>query len=318
METIKTRKIIPVQSPCFIAYKDPLVNYFWLRPYVDMGLKHKIWGIAVNGQVFRLVHEEDGNWYQAIKLGETTIEPKTQKEYKITGMPTTTVIDIATYYRREFDATVQLLQGLGIKAEPWRNGWYWTTEDNGDNATVMDMANGHIEFVPKKMRNGYVRLVSNRIVKKPDVMDYPLAYLIDGHLEIANDYHPELRDKLWGLHVAKSYVCMRLTYEPEKMTVTDGLALGKSLTSEALRIDLPKTAYVDDIGKDKDGINNTLAKLAAYGAKVDLIYSKDLFWLTNSLYDKKGFVTYGNRFMPINEVCLCRLFGKNKGKTVII
>lgn len=310
METIKTKKIIPVQAPCFIAYQDPLCNYFWLRPYVDMGLKHKIWGIAVNGQVFRIVHEQDGNWYQA---------PKFEKNLNnLPTTPSTTVIDIASYYRREFDATVQLLQSLGIKAEPWRNGWYWTTEDNGDNATVLDMANGKLELVPKKMRNGYVRLVSNYIVKKPDIMDYPLAYLNDGHLELANDYRSELKDKLWGLHVAKSYVCMRLTYEKEKMTVTDGLNLGKSLSDDKLRIDLPTTAHVDGIGREKDAINNTLAKLAAYGAKVDLIYSKDLFWLTNSLYAKKGFVTYGNRFMPMDEICLCRLFGKNKGKTVVI
>ena len=310
MDRIKTRKIIPVQAPCFIAYKDPLVNYFWLRPYVDMGLKHKIWGIALNGQVFRLVHEEDGDWDQAPKFEEN--------RNKLPAIPSTTVIDIASYYRREFDATVELLQSLGIKAEPWRNGLYWTSEEDGDNATVLNMRKGSFEFRPKDTYNIYIRLVSNYIVKKPDIMDYPLAYLIDGHLEIANDYHPELRDKLWGLHVAKSYVCMKLSYEPEKMTVTDGLALGKSLSGEALRIDLPKTDYVDGIGREKDGINNTLAKLAAYGAKVDLIYSKDLFWLTNSLYDKKWFVTYGNRMIPVEEAALCRLFGKNKGKTVII
>jgi hypothetical protein len=232
MAALETRRIRPVQAPCLIAYRDPLAGYFWLRPYVDMSLKNKIWGIAINGQVFKLVHEEDGNWYQAKKLGET------KNDHKITGMPSTTVIDIASYYRREFDATARFLQELGIKAEPWRNGWYWSTEDNGDDATVMDMANGRIEFIPKKMKNGYVRLVSNYIIKKPDCVGYPLAYLIDGHLELSSDFRANLKDKLWGLHVAKSYLCMRLTFEPEKMTVDEGLELGKSLSTDALRIDL--------------------------------------------------------------------------------
>jgi hypothetical protein len=318
METIKTKKIIPVQAPCLIAYRDPLAGYFWLRPYVDMGLKSKIWGIAVNGQVFKLVHEEDGNWYQAKKLGDTKINPITQKEHKITGMPTTTVIDIASYWRREFDKTVQLLQNLGIKAETWRNGWYWTTEDNGDDATVMDMANGRIEFQPKKMRNGYIRLISNYIVKKPDVMDYPLAYLVDGHLEIANDFRPELRDKLWGLHVSKRFLCMKLTYEPNKMTVDKGFALGQSLSTSQLKVDLPEKEIVDDIAKEKDSINDTLAKLSAYGANVDLIFSKDLIWLTKTLYEDRGFLSYNYSFVLKDQACLCRMFAKNKGKTVVI
>ena len=309
METLKTKKIISVQAPCFIAYRDPLAGYFWLRPYVDLGLRNKIWGIAINGQVFKLVHEEDGSWYQAKKLGDTLSRAK---------MPSTTVIDIASYYRREFNATIEQLQQLGIKAEPWRRGWYWTTEDDGEKATVMDMANGQIDFVEKKMRNGYVRLVSNYITQKPDCVGYTLAYLINGHLELSSDFRANLKDKLWGLHIAKSYLCMKLTYEPQKMTVNEGLELGKTLSTDALCVDLPSRNNVDDIGKEKDTINDTLVKLSAYGVKVDLLQSKEMNWLTNTLWNKKGFITYGNRFISIEEACTCRLFAKNKGKTVII
>jgi len=309
MKDLHTKTIWPVQSPCLIAYRDPLAGYFWLRPYVDLQLRSKIWGIAIHGQIFRLIHEEDGNWYSAKKLGDTLSRAK---------MPSTTVIDIASTYRREFDATVQLLKQLNINAEPWRNGWYWTDEDNGDDATVMDMANGRIEFVPKKMRNGYVRLVSHYITKKPITLGYSLAYLCDGHLELASDFRPELRDKLWGLHVCKSYLCMKLVYEPNKLNVNDGLQLATSLSSDDLRVELPTRENVESVAKEKDAINDTLVKLSAYGVNVDLLTSRDIFWLTQTLYGKKGFVTYGSRFIPADELCLCRLFAKNKGKTIVI
>jgi hypothetical protein len=147
---------------------------------------------------------------------------------------------------------------------------------------------------------------------------YPLAYLIDGHLEIANNYYPELRDKLWGLHVGKRFLCMKLTYEPNKMTVDKGFALGQSLSTPQLRVDLPEKENVDDVAKEKDSINDTLAKLSAYGANVDLIFSKDLIWLTKTLYEDRGFLSYNYSFVLKDQACLCRMFAKNKGKTVVI
>lgn len=304
-----TSMIWPVQAPCLIAYRDPLVGYFWLRPYIDLHLRNKIWGIAVHGQIFKLVHEEDGNWYSAKKLGDTLSRAK---------MPSTTVIDIASTYRREFDATIELLQKLSIKAEPWRNGWYWTDEEKGDDATVMDMANGRIEFIPKKMRNGYVRLVSHYVTKKPETIGYSLAYLRNGQLELASDFRPELKDCLWGVHVGKGYLCMKLTYEPQKMTVNDGVELSKSLSTDKINFTLPERINVDDIAKEKESLNNAFAKLSAYGVKTDPLVMKEMFWLTKSFYGKQGFISYGSRYFNSDETCLCRMFAKNTGKTVVI
>jgi len=315
MSNLHSPMIWPVPKPCQIAYRDPLCGYFWLRPYVDLHLKTKIWGIALHGLVFRLIHEEDGNWYSANKMEDAKSHAK---------MPSTMVLDIASTYRREFDLTVELLQKLRIKAEPWRNGWYWSaektnkeTEEPKDTAFVMDMANGRMELVPKKMRNGYLRLVSNYIVQKPVNIGYPVAYLRDGHLEIANDFRLELKNQLWGLHVDKKYLCMRLTYEPSKMIIADGLSLSKSLSTDTLSVELPSKNTVELVGKEKDAINDALVMLSSYDVKVDTLLMREIFWLTSSLYGE-DFITYGNRIMSSKEACLCRLFGKNKGKTPII
>ena len=313
MSELHTPTIWPVQKPCQIAYRDPLCGYFWLRPYVDLRLKSKIWGIAVHGVVLKLTHEEDGNWYTASKMEDTLSHAK---------MPSTMVLDIASTYRREFDLTIELLQKLRIKAEPWRNGWYWSTEKTdspaNDTAFVMDMANARMEIIPKKMRNGYVRLVSDYIVQKPINVGYTLAYLRDGHLELANDLKPELKDQLWGLHVDKKYLCMHLTFEPQKMTISDGLSLSSSSSTELLSIELPSIASVELVGKEKDAINNALVILSAYDIKVDTIVMRDIYWLTSSPWQNNGFVTYGNRVMSAKDACFCRLFAKNKGKTPVI
>ena len=311
METLHTAMIWPVQAPCQIAYRDPIAGYFWLRPYVDLSLKSKIWGIAIHGQVFKLTHEEDGSWYASSKIRD---------ERSRARMPSTTVIDIASYYRRDFDAAVQVVQAAGIKAEPWRGGWYWTTEEDesGDKATVLDMANGQLELVPKKMRNGYLRLVSNHIIKKPINLGFSLAYLNGDHLEISVDFRPELTDKLWGLHVAKKFLCMKLTYEAQRMTVNKGLELGKSLSTSVLSVDLPSKANLEDIAEQREAINDTLVKLRAYGVKTDLINERSPYWLTKTRWKKDGFISYGNRFFSCKEECPCRLFAQNKETTVVL
>ena len=307
--SVNTKRIWPVQAPCQIAYRDPLAGYFWLRPYVDLSLRLKIWGIAIHGLVFRLVHEEDGDWDSAKELGDTLSRAT---------MPSTTALDIACTYQRDFNATVELLNKLEIKAEPWRKGAYWSTEDDGDKATVMYMGKGRVGFEPKEMSNGYLRLVSRYVTKKPIDVGYPLAYLVDGQLKISSEFRPELRDKLWGLHVGKRFLCMKLTYEPDKMTVDKGFALGQSLSTPQLRVDLPEKENVDDVAKEKDSINDTLVKLSAYGVNVSLIFSKDLIWLTKTLYEDRGFLSYNYAFVLNEQPCFCRMFAKNKGKTEII
>lgn len=307
MKDLHTSTIWPVQAPCQIAYRDPLTGYFWSRPYVDLNLRGKIWGIAIQGRVFRLVHEPDGDYNAALLLGDA--KSKAQ-------LPSTTAIDLASRYLREFNLTIELLQNLGIKAEPWRNGWYWTSEEIGEKATIMVMAKGRLELVDKTSCAN-VRLVSNYVVKKPDTLSFALAYLRNDHLEIASDWRPELRDYLWGIHVCKGYLCMKLTFEPEKMRVKDAMMYGKSLSTDELQVGLPTKTHLEEVAKQKDSINDTFAKLSAYGVETDFLAMKDIFWLTKS-FERDGFLTYGNRFIREGEPCLCRLFAKNTGNTPVI
>ena len=308
MKDLHTSTIWPVQAPCQIAYRDPLTGYFWLRPYVNLNLRGKIWGIALCGQVFRLIHEQDGDFETVKDICDAKSRAK---------IPSTAVLDLANRYLREFNLTVELLTQLGIKAEPWRNGWYWSNEEKDDaTGTIMEMAKGRVELVPKT-NCANVRLASNYIVKKPEVIDFALAYLRNGHLEISTDWRPELKDCLWGIHVCKGYLCMKLTYEADKMLLHDAVAYGKSLSTEALTIGLPNKTHVEEVGKQKDAINDAFVKLSAYGVNVDLLAMKDLFWLTKT-FERDGFVTYGNRFIREGEPCLCRLFAKNTGNTPVI
>ena len=308
MKNLHTSTIWPVQTPCQIAYRDPLAGYFWLRPYVDLNLRGKIWGIALCGQVFRLVHEQDGDFNSVKDISDAKSRAK---------IPSTAVLDLANRYLREFNLTIELLQQLGIKAEPWRNGWYWSNEEkDATTGTIMEMAKGRVEHV-SKTNCANVRLASNYITKKEDVFGFALAYLRNGHLEISLAWHPELKDCLWGIHVGKGYLCMKLTYEPDKMLLYDAFNYGKSLSTDELQIGLPAKTHVEEVGKQKDAINNALVKLSIYGVKVDIIAMKDLFWLTKT-FDRDGFVTYGNRFIRKGEPCLCRLFAKNTGNTPVI
>lgn len=306
MEQKNTSTIWPVQAPCQIAYQDPVSGYFWLRPYVDLQRKSKIWGIAIDGIVFRLVHEVNGDWNTAITL---------KHEKSRAQMATTTELDIAFAYKDAFNDVVALLKKLDINAEAWYNGWYWSNENQGDEAVVVDMTDCHPELVPKRYRNGYVRLVSHYVVKKPITVGYNLVYLHEGKFKLATDFRPYLSPYLWGLDGGKYY--LHLNEEPQRLTLGAGLARAAGLCTENLKIDLPSKEELEKVIKEKNALNNALVILSAYGVNVDLVNNREPHWLTKNLYHKNGFdgfVTYFNRLVRADEPCICRLVGRSKGK----
>lgn len=307
MENKNTYSIWPVQAPCQIAYRDPLSGYFELRPYVDLRRKTKIWGIAIDNLVFRLVHETDGDWNTAITLGDEKSRAK---------IATTTELDIAFNHKNSFNNTVKLLKKLHIEAEEWRSGWYWSDEVyRQDNAVVMDMANGKTELLPKRMRNGYTRLISHYVVKKPIMVGYNLVYIHEGRFKLATDFRPYLKQYLWGLDCGKYY--LHLNEEPQRLILSKGFARADSLCTDKLKFDLPTSDELENIIKEKNALNDALVILSAYGVNVDLVNNREPHWLTKSLYqsgDFDGFVSYYNRLIRADEPCICRLVGRPKGK----
>lgn len=301
-----THSIWPVQAPCQIAYRDPISGYFWLRPYVDLQRKGKIWGIAINGIVYYLKHESDGDWNTAITLKDERSRAK---------MATTRELEVAFTNKEAFNATVQLLNKLGIAAQEWRSGWYWTEEHEGDDAAVIDMTDCRVELVPKRIRNGYVRLTSHYVVNKPIMIGFNVVYVHEGRFKLATDFRPYLSQYVWGLDCGKFY--LHLKEEPQRLKLHEGLARLTQLNTDTFKVDLPTKDELEEVIKEKNALNNSLAILSAYGISDDLVNNREPHWLTKNIYqsgDFDGFVTYFNRLISANEPCICRFVGRPKGK----
>lgn len=312
MKKVSTRTIWPVDEPCQIAYRDPIAGYLWLRPYIDVRKKSKIWGIALGDNiVFKLTHESDGDWYTASTMMDKLSRAK---------MPDSSELELAEMHRTTFDNVVLQLRKLGVDAEFWRNGWYWSSEDSGKKAVVLDMACGKFELVAKNMKNGYVRLISRYLTAKPEDIGYNLAYLRNGRFEVATDFRAELKDKLWGMQINRGYMSLR--QESEKRTFFQMENLGKVTNENDLfAFDLPYLKQVEEVAKYHSDINEALAKISAYGVDVDLVKMNDIWWITKDrrmMADSTGFVTFGNRYIRGDELCTCRLWGYNLKGTVVI
>lgn len=306
MENLKHSKMIwPVKAPFMIAYADKLTGRLELHPYVDLQWKIKIWGISFNDMVFKLNHEPGSDWWNA---GRYTDKSEG-------SMPTIDELEVAFEQKEGFNEIIDFLKEHGVNAERWQSGWYWSKEEQNDDAVVMDMDCGRAELVQKRIKNGYTRLVSRKIVQKPINVHYPLAYLHDGKLETSYDLILSRLDELWGIQIDKG--CFRLTEEPEKMIWADGMALAESLCTDKIKYSLPRKESFEDIVKYRDSINDALIKLEAYGVHTDLWMDKGLKYLTSS-ENGDYFATYLHEIIPKTTPCTCRLYAKNKGGMIVI
>lgn len=301
-----TRFIWPIQEPFKIAYRDPLTGFLTLLPYVDLQWKIKIWGIAIGQIVFKLTHEAGTDWKTAL----------TYTDLCHGAMPDTADLDTAFAHKAAFDEIIEFLKSNRVAAETWNNGWYWSREDAGDEATVVDMANGQAELISKRIKNGYVRLVSRRIdTRKPHTVRYPLVYLDEGIFKVSYDLDLSRKEQLWGIQLGKKYFSLRK--EPNQ-TWYEATKKAQQMSTDLVRISLPKKEMFDEIAKYRDAANDALMKLQAYGIETDLWEDKSLKYLTASEY-LDHYVTWWHEMIPKDQPEPCRFIGENrKHGTVVI
>ena len=285
-----------------IAYMDRLTGLMDLRPFVDLSKRMSIWGIAVDGLVFKKTHEVDSDWTTATQISES-------KSRAI--LPDTTELDIGYYHRQAFNETVGVLKSCGIEADPWKKGWYWSREDDGDNAVVIDMCNGETDFVPKRLNNGYVRLVTHRVKTVQHIsVRAALLYLNNGKFEWSLELEPERLSQLWGINVGGAF--MRLTEESEKCDWYQGTEKAKTLSNEFCKVALPKQEDFEYISKYASSVNDSLAMISAYGVSTDFV-SADFYrhrYLTSSEYGKDSFLSYDRCVTKKTIPCYCRFIGE--------
>lgn len=308
MEEKHTHFIWPVRPPFKIAYRDPLTGFLSLLPYIDLQWKIKIWGISIGKRVYKLTHEAGADWNTAKNYADTLC-----RGY----MPTTADLDSAFAVKEGFDDIIAFLKSKNVAAEPWNNGWYWSNEDQGDDATVVDMSNGKAELISKRIKNGYVRLVSGRIASdKHLTVRYPLVYLDEGIFKVSYDLDLSRKDQLWGIQFGKKYFCLR--QETEKQTWFQAKEKAQALSTDLIRISLPKKEMFDELVKYRDSANDALMKLQAYGIETDLWEDKSWSYLTSSEY-LDHYVTCRHEMIPKDSPELCRFIGENvKNHTVML
>ena len=295
-----TKYIWPVSSPFKIAYRDPISGFMTLLPYVDLQWKMKIWGIAIDNRVYKLTHEPGADWNKASGYAD-----KLCHGY----MPNTDDLSAAFFYREGFDEIIAFMKSKNINAEPWNNGWYWSTEEDGDEAVVIDMSEGNTELISKKVKNGYTRLVSHRIdFKKPLTVHFPLVYLDEGILKISYDLILSRKEQLWGIQSGKNY--FRLC-EEKPQDWYQAKAEAEKMSTDLVRIALPKKEMFNELRLEREAINDALIKLQAYGIKTDLWEDKSWSYLTASEY-LDHYVTCQHEMIPKDSVNPCRFIGENK------
>ena len=288
-----------MEAPFRIAYRDPITGYLSLLPYVDLQWKIKIWGIAVDRRVYKLVHESGTDWNTAIGYADTLCHGY---------LADTADLDCAFANKEGFDEIAAFLKSKNVAAELWHNGWYWSRENSGERATVVDMSDGKAELIEKRIKNGYVRLVSRRIVNNPITVRFPLVYLDEGILKVSYDLDLVRKNQLWGIQFGKKY--FKLRQEAEKMTWFQAKEKAKELSTDEVRIMLPKKEMFEEQRLHRDAVNDALMKLQAYGIETDLWEDKSWSYLTNSEY-LDHYVSCQHELIPKNSLEPCRYIGEN-------
>ncbi|MBR3676874.1 MAG: hypothetical protein IKN71_07050 [Alphaproteobacteria bacterium] len=305
MKEKHTRFIWPVDEPFKIAYRDPLSGIMTLLPYIDLQWKMKIWGVSIGERVYKLNHEPGADWFKA-----SAYVDKLCQGY----MPTTDDLDEAFAYKEGFNEIIALLKSQRIAAEPWVDGWYWSTEDDGDKATVVDMSDGKAELIDKKIKNGYTRLVSRRIADKTPTVHYPLVYFDEGIFKISYDLILSRKNQLWGIQSGKNYFCLR---EEKPQTWYQAKTAAESVCDDKVRISLPKKEMFDELRREREAVNDALMKLQAFGIVTDLW--KDKYWryLTASEY-LDHYVTCEHEMIPKDTINPCRFIGENRNHRTVL
>lgn len=304
METMHTKRIMPVKKPCMIVYYNFVSRKVELRPYIDTSKKKYIWGVSVCGMAFKKTHEPDGDWLQAIACHE--------EKYQA-DLPTVKQLDVANQYCDCFNEVVFQLQQCGIEADAWRFGWYWSQEERCDDAVVVDMSSGRADLLPKQMKNGYIRLAAYMNAQPTFVsLPYTLLYEENGRLEPKLGFEPGNKNHPWGIRVdKKADFCLKR--EPELLTWFEAVKKAKKLSSEHIKYKLPVGSAIAHINRYAESIDDTLAILSAYGVDVDFFAEGRPQRIKYLTCDEKDayFQTYENELIPKIKPCECRFVAQN-------
>ena len=144
---------------------------------------------------------------------------------------------------------------------------------------------------------------------------YPLVYLDEGIFKVSYDLNLSRKEQLWGIQLGKKYFSLRK--EPNQ-TWYEATEKAQQMSTDLVRISLPKKEMFDEIAKYRDAANDALMKLQAYGIETDLWEDKSLKYLTSSEY-LDHYVTWWHEMIPKDKPEPCRFIGENrKHGTVVI
>lgn len=115
-----------VMTPLPIVYMDKKKLYS--RPYLDLNLKDKVWGIEDQGTFYALCNVREGNNPLLYRCEAQKILEQPQKPIAL-RLPTSKELYFARQDRMRFKATVTVLGQFGVKAEDWFDDKYLCIED---------------------------------------------------------------------------------------------------------------------------------------------------------------------------------------------
>lgn len=304
MEAKYTRTIRPVKAPCMIVYAEQISGKMELRPYIDVNKKRKIWGVAIDGLAFKKTHEADGDWNRAMDCRE---------EKFAAFLPTTTQLDVASRHIDCFNEVIKQLRECYIEAEYWRDGWYWSREEQGDNAVMLDMSTGLAELMSKRFKNGYVRLATYKpLPAKLITLPYALLYMENGYLQPRLGFEPDKKDLIWGLRIGKNAdICLKKEAKPLNWYQAQEKAM--KISNDKVRYSLPSKEVVEQINDFAGMINDTLAVLQSYGVVVDFVNKGKTYKTKYLTATECGeyFLTHENEMVSKECPCECRYVAYN-------
>ena len=146
-------------------------------------------------------------------------------------------------------------------------------------------------------------------------MRYPLVYLDEGIFKISYDLILSRKHQLWGISIGKN--CFRLC-EEKPQNWYQARAAAEQMSTDLVRIALPKKEMFDELRRECEAVNDALVKLQAFGIATDLWEDKSWGYLTASEY-LDHYVTCEHEMIPKDAVNPCRFIGENrKHHTVLL
>lgn len=297
-----------IDAPCQIAYH-MLTGKLELRPYLDLRYRHHIWGIAIQGVVYKKTHDPAGSW---TSISETD-DPKVKSR-----LPSVEELHNAYLFKQAFNNTIAVLKSCNIDADYWQDGYYWSDQSCDETlATALDFSTGYTDSLERDFSAGLVRKVSLNTKQPPFiVVGLPLIYWnrID-RFEIKQDLLLPRSNQIWGLQLDKDmFVSIRQSSSP--CTWDEAYKQAEEKSTASVCVTLPSMKMLDLAHERMNLLNRAAIILRSYGIQADL-WQKEMYW-SNMEYDKRSAMarnmanTYSNLVVRKSALGYCRLMALNK------